>query len=275
MCRFTKKCTGCDIVSNQGEERVADQLCIGLADNEIQEDPLKDPNQDMSVEETIRFVEIRASGKRSAVSMTTPTSTDGIDNDEGNEAISSAYRRQQRRPPSRPGQGSGKATPTRPWATTGTRLPQPEGHLRDSHHHEQPEPCPPNEARATSADSRDTASMSVLPTDASTAQHLARLAPPVAAKTTPPRCAGRRTSNTSAIYEQVDTMIEGTLNHQTWNQQTQRWTQTKSRPPPHLEVTVAAHREDFRQHGNTLRQETKALTTGTPAARVAWQDHSS
>ncbi len=68
-----KKCTGCDVVSNQGEERVADQLCIGLADNEIQEDLLKDPNQDMSVEEMIRFVEVRASGKRSAASMTTPT----------------------------------------------------------------------------------------------------------------------------------------------------------------------------------------------------------
>ncbi len=111
MCRFVKKCTRCDVVSNQGEERVADQLCIGLADSEIQEDLLKDPNQDMSVEETIRFVEVGASGKRSAVSMTTPTSTNGIDNDEGNQAISSAYRRQQRRPPSRPGQGPGKATP--------------------------------------------------------------------------------------------------------------------------------------------------------------------
>jgi hypothetical protein len=35
-----------------------DQLCIGLADSEIQEDLLKDPNQDMSVEEMIRFIEV-------------------------------------------------------------------------------------------------------------------------------------------------------------------------------------------------------------------------
>ena len=78
VCRFVKKCTGCDVVSNQGEERVADQLCIGLADNEIQEDLLKDPNQDMSVEEMIRFIEVRASGKRSAASMTTPTSANEL-----------------------------------------------------------------------------------------------------------------------------------------------------------------------------------------------------
>ena len=47
VCRFTKKCTNCDQICDQGEERVADQLCIGLADAEIQEDLLKHPNQDM------------------------------------------------------------------------------------------------------------------------------------------------------------------------------------------------------------------------------------
>ena len=35
VCQFMKKCAGCDRISNQGEERVADQLCIGLADAEI------------------------------------------------------------------------------------------------------------------------------------------------------------------------------------------------------------------------------------------------
>ncbi len=62
-------------------------LLTGLADNEIQEDLLKDPNQDMSVEEMIRFVEVRASGKRSAASMTTPTSANKLGD---NEAIGSA-----------------------------------------------------------------------------------------------------------------------------------------------------------------------------------------
>lgn len=98
VCRFVKKCSHCDNESNQGEERVADQLCVGLADAEIQEDLLKHTDQDMGVEETIRFIEVRAAGKRSAVTITTPTSTNVIDDDEGGEAVMSGYRRQQRRP---------------------------------------------------------------------------------------------------------------------------------------------------------------------------------
>jgi hypothetical protein len=50
VCRFPKKCTGFDQISNQGEEMIADQLCIGLADAEIQEDLLKHPDQNMGVE---------------------------------------------------------------------------------------------------------------------------------------------------------------------------------------------------------------------------------
>ena len=79
VCMFTLTCPGCARINNQGEQRVADQLCIGLADPEIQEDLLKDPNQAMSVEETIRFVEVRAAGKRSAITITTPASSNAID----------------------------------------------------------------------------------------------------------------------------------------------------------------------------------------------------
>ena len=123
VCRFTKKCAGCDRISNQGEERVADQLCIGLADTEIQEDLLKHPDQDMGVEDTIRFGEVRAAGKLSAALITTPTSTSTIDDDEGGEAISSAYRRQQKRPIPCPGPGPGKAKPTRTRATPSGHTP--------------------------------------------------------------------------------------------------------------------------------------------------------
>ncbi len=43
VCRFVMECSGCDVINNQGEQRVADQLCVGLADSDIQEDLLKDP----------------------------------------------------------------------------------------------------------------------------------------------------------------------------------------------------------------------------------------
>ncbi len=98
VCRFTMKCTGCAVVNNQGKQRVADQLCVGLADPDIQEDLLKDPNQHMTVEETIRFVEVRAAGKRSAITITTPTSSSTSVNEEIDleDAIPSGYRKQQR-----------------------------------------------------------------------------------------------------------------------------------------------------------------------------------
>ena len=87
---------------------------------EIQEDLLKHPDR---VEDTIRFVEVRAAGKRSAVTMTTPTTTSAIDEDETGEAITSAYRRQQRRPTTRMGQGTGKATPHPEVTVTPTQAP--------------------------------------------------------------------------------------------------------------------------------------------------------
>lgn len=79
VCALTIQCPGCDRTISQGEQKVADQICIGLSDPEIQEDLLKDPNQAMTVEETVRFVEVRAAGKRSAATIASPTSTSAID----------------------------------------------------------------------------------------------------------------------------------------------------------------------------------------------------
>ena len=79
VCRFLKKCPNCDGIVNQGEERVADQLCIGLADAEIQEDLLKHPDQDLCVEDTIRFIEVRVAGKKSAMTISTPNNAHALD----------------------------------------------------------------------------------------------------------------------------------------------------------------------------------------------------
>ena len=97
VCRFLKKCPNCDGIVNQGEERVADQLCIGLADAEIQEDLLKHP---LCVEDTIRFIEVRAAGKKSAMTISTPNNAHALD-DHSAEAVTSQYRQQQRPPPPR------------------------------------------------------------------------------------------------------------------------------------------------------------------------------
>ena len=64
-----------------------------------------------------------------------------------------------------------------------------------------------------------------------------------------------------AIFEQVNTMVEGTLHHQTWDPTSQLWTQRKSPPQPHIDVSLSALAEDFRYHGQTLRTETHNLVT--------------
>ena len=89
---------------------------------------------------------------------------------------------------------------------------------------------------------------------------MAQPAHPVAARTTLPGCAGILTLSTRARSLNRLTPCSrepSTTRHGT---DTKCWTLRKSQPQPHLEVTITARREDFRQHGHTLRQETQALT---------------
>ncbi len=65
----------------------------------------------------------------------------------------------------------------------------------------------------------------------------------------------------SAVFEQLDTMSEGALQHQTWDSSTQNWSQKRSPPQPNVDVIVSARSEDFRTHGHTLRHETLHLAT--------------
>ncbi len=65
----------------------------------------------------------------------------------------------------------------------------------------------------------------------------------------------------SAVSEELNTMNEGALPHQSWDSASQHWTQRRSPPQPLIDVTVSTHREDFLTRGHTLRQETLHLTT--------------
>ena len=250
VCRFTKKCVCCEQICNQGEERVADQLCIGLADAEIQEDLLKHPDQNMGVEETIRFVEVRAAGKRSAVTMTAPTTTSVIGEDEAGEAVTSTYRRQQRRttthpshtPPSHPnprntstrGPGqprkSAKATPNQRSVCNFCGL---QGHGERERTAHRRIHCPAFGTTCSSCGRQN---------------HTAQMC-------------WQSIEHESAVFEQLDTMSEGALKHQTWDPQSQRWNQRRSPPQPNLDVWISARAEDYRCHGHTLRTETQNLAT--------------
>ena len=260
VCMFTLKCTGCARINNQEEQRVADQLCIGLADPEIQEDLLKDPNQAMSVEETIRFVEVRAAGQRSAVTITTPTSTNvrrirekpstvAIENNNVSQRHAHQLRPQPQTGTSPP---TTKGKPTHPSSQPMPRLPMPRPRLL-----------------AVSVADRAMGNVPGQPSDGCNAQPSAPLAQPAANPTITHLCAAERES---AIRESVADMTEGTLPHQTWDSSTGSWVKQRSPPQPNLDVLVSTHQEDYKTHGHTLRRTWLPPPLPTQDARAAWQD---
>ena len=87
-CKFTavEKCTNCDtdVTHNYSDTMVRDALTKGLADTDIQQDLLGKSNQNMTLEEVIRYVEAKETAKQSA-SLLTNGHTVG--------ALRSSYRR--------------------------------------------------------------------------------------------------------------------------------------------------------------------------------------
>ena len=180
VCRFTQKCSGCEVINSQGEQRVADQLCIGLADADIQEDLLKDTNQSMTVEETIRFVEVKGAGKQSAVTITTPTSTNSLD-----DSLEDAA----------PGEAINSAIDTKP----GRTAPHPSTALPPGTCPNRTEGSPATPPAPPSTRRQCVASVAVWATargnrqryEGSNAPPSALLVPPAVDSTTMHRCAGR------------------------------------------------------------------------------------
>ena len=88
VCKFTQKCTECETNVDYTEAIIKDVLCRGLEDTEIQMDLLGDKNQDMTLEQILRFVEAKEAGKRSASRLLLLQATDTV--------TGSSYRRQKR-----------------------------------------------------------------------------------------------------------------------------------------------------------------------------------
>ena len=66
VCKYTLECPGCNINVKYTDQIIKDVLARRLTDPEIQLDLLGDMNQDMSLEDVLKFVEAKESGKRSA-----------------------------------------------------------------------------------------------------------------------------------------------------------------------------------------------------------------
>ena len=72
VCKYTitTTCTcGVDVIGNYRNNMIKDTLIRGLEDQEIQQDVLGHENQDMSLEDTVKLIEAKESGKRSQASL--------------------------------------------------------------------------------------------------------------------------------------------------------------------------------------------------------------
>ena len=66
VCQYNTACPSCSTTVDFTDCILRDVLARGIADNEIQLDLLGDAKQDMTLEEMLKFVESKESGKRSA-----------------------------------------------------------------------------------------------------------------------------------------------------------------------------------------------------------------
>ena len=91
VCQYNIKCE-CGIQLSYSDHMIRDTLIVGLADDDIRLDVLGQTNQEMSLDETIRFIEAKESRKRSAGRMNpTPTAVPAAI-----DAASSTYRQMER-----------------------------------------------------------------------------------------------------------------------------------------------------------------------------------
>ena len=66
VCEYQIKCQNCNTEVSYTEQIIRDVIIRDLTDSEIQLDLLGDKNQDMLLEDVLKFVEAKESGKRSA-----------------------------------------------------------------------------------------------------------------------------------------------------------------------------------------------------------------
>ena len=65
-CDFMETCPHCNHQVDCSESRVSDQLCIGVADQDIQQDLLEEITKRLTVEQVLHFVEKKTLGKKAA-----------------------------------------------------------------------------------------------------------------------------------------------------------------------------------------------------------------
>ena len=202
------------------EAILRDVLCRGLADNEIQMDLLGDSNQDMTLEQVLRFVEAKEAGKRSAAHLLIPQATDHV--------AGSPYKRQKKPPPRNqqgPDQdsctycgtkGHGKNAPTRTRRSECPAFGMQYSHCSRDHHYERV--CRTKHNKKPYG-----------------------------------------TEQENAIFDTICDLISktnakaDTLDHHIYNKTTRSWSRRQSKPQPFVRLQMCTTREDYDHFGYPLK----------------------
>lgn len=184
-------------------------------------DLLGDKNQDMTLEQVLKFVEAKEAGKRSASRLLLPQATDAV--------AGSSYRKQ-KKPPA-------KGSPQRDQEVCtycGTR-----GHGRNPPTRIRRTECPAFGTKCNHCD-RD--------------HHFEKMC-----RSKNGTRSTRSTEHESAIFDtlcEITSVVSTkstTLDHHVFNRSTKEWSRRQSKPQPYVRIQMSINHEDYNHFGFSLR----------------------
>ena len=221
VCKFTQQCTGCEANVDYTEAIIKDVLCRGLEDTEIQMDLLGDKNQDMTMEQVLRFVEAKEAGKRSVSCLLLPQATDAV--------AGSSYRRQKK--------PSAKGSPPKDQdrcTYCGTR-----GHGRSPPTRIRRIECPAFGTKCNLCDKNN---------------HFEKMC-----RSKHDTRSAKNAEQDDAIFDTLceimstDSTKSTTLDHHVFDEHTKEWLRKQSKPQPYIRLQMSIRREDYNHFGFPLR----------------------
>ena len=220
VCKFTQQCAGCDATVNYTEGILRDVLSRGLADSEIQMDLLGNKNQDMTLEEVLKFVEAKEAGKRSASRLLLPHTVDAV--------TGSSYRQQKKTTARGPPPPPKDLSDQEPCTYCGQK-----GHGRSAPTKVRRKQCP---AFGTSC------------SHCNRSHHYGKMC----RRKNDPKEEGEHESSIFDTLCEV-TSCGGTgriaLGHHVFDQSTDQWHKRQSKAQPFVRLSMSTHREDYEHFG--------------------------
>ncbi|RLC10819.1 MAG: hypothetical protein DRI57_19860 [Deltaproteobacteria bacterium] len=231
VCKFLIKCTNCDHDVNYTEPVICDCVTKGLVDSDIQLDLLGDNNQTMTLEETLKFVEAKESGKRSASRLHESQM-------HGTAAASSSYRRDMKKAMKERASGPPKKSDKK----ESCHHCGQSGHGMRSHTNIRKKECPAFGHTCKHCDKQNHYN------------HMCQSKyKPKPSRTSTDEAEGAVFDSlcTMTTYDPVnDKSI--TLDHHMYNQLSDTWTRQSSKPQPFVQLTVGAYSADYDRFGIEL-----------------------